>query len=93
MGSFKEGVFVEEVFRRVAGDAKFREGDEVRLRFAGAADVVDDEACVALDVADGRVYLGEGDAEGQRGTLVAVLRLSRWCGHGTSIGGPSTAPE
>ena len=87
MGSFKEGIFVEEVFGRVAGDAEFRECDEVRLRFTGAVDVVDDEAGVAVDVADGGVHLGKGNTEGWRRPCAAVACLfSRRIGHGTSIG-------
>jgi hypothetical protein len=51
----------EEIFRRVAGQRELRVGDDVGAELAGARAVVEDLGDVAFEVADGGVYLGEGD--------------------------------
>ena len=50
-----------EVLRRVAGDRQLGEGDEVAARRVGAVVGVDEEGEVAVEVADGRVELGQRD--------------------------------
>ena len=49
----------QEVFRRIAGDRELGEDDEPGAGVAGLGDPRDDAVAVAVEVADGRVDLGE----------------------------------
>ena len=52
-----------EVFRRIAGDGQFGEGHDVAARCLGLVVGGLDERHVAVEIADGWVDLGEGDAQ------------------------------
>ena len=52
-----------EVLGRIAGNAELREDDQVDPSVAGAPDPLPDLARIAVDVADGRVDLGEPKAD------------------------------
>ena len=54
----------QEVLGRVAGDRLLGEGDELGAQGLGAGDGGADAGEVAVEVADGRVDLGEGDPKG-----------------------------
>ncbi len=70
-----------EVLGRVAGYAELREDRQLRALLGGAADPVGDLGAVAVDVADGRVDLGEGYAHGAVRAITAEVSPSagpRW---------------
>ena len=50
-----------EVLRRVAGQAELAEDDQIRICVSGALGPPGDQLGVAVDVADGRIDLGERD--------------------------------
>jgi hypothetical protein len=52
-----------QVFRRIAGDGQFGEGHDVAARSLGLVVGGLDECHVAVEIADGGVDLGEGDAQ------------------------------
>jgi hypothetical protein len=54
----------QQVLGRVARRRELREQDDLRARVAGAGDVLADPGRVALEVADARVDLGEGETDG-----------------------------
>ena len=57
----EEVVLQVEVLGRIARQAELGEEDGVGTLVAGTADPLVDQACIAVDVADGRVDLGERD--------------------------------
>ena len=54
-----EGGAKQEILRRIARDRELREDDELGARVACLGDPPDDAVSVAVEVADGRVDLGE----------------------------------
>ena len=56
----------QEVFRRVAGDREFGKDDELGACVARLCDPPNDAVAVAVEVADGRVDLGERDPHSLR---------------------------
>ena len=62
--------FRSTILRRVAGDGKFRKGDEVRAGSAGAIDFSDDLRCIAREVTDCRVDLRKRDADDAHRLLI-----------------------
>ncbi len=59
----------QEVLGRIAGDRELREDDEVGARGARLGDPRDDAVTVAVEVADGRVDLGQRDLHSFRLTV------------------------
>jgi hypothetical protein len=57
-----EGTPQQQVFRRIAGEGQFREGNDVGAEVAGARSVVKDLGSVAIEVADYGVDLRERDS-------------------------------
>ena len=53
----------EQVLRRIAGDGQLGEGDQVDAEGAGPLDAAQYLGDVALEIADGGVYLGQADAQ------------------------------
>ena len=51
----------QQVLRRIARDRELREDDELGARGARLGDPRDDAVAVAVEVADGRVDLGQRD--------------------------------
>ena len=52
-----------QIFGRVAGEHHLGEGDEMRAALGRVLRPGDDVVCVAVEVADDRVDLGEGEAQ------------------------------
>ena len=75
-GLLAEGAAQDQVLGGVAGDGEFGEGDDGGAGLAGGGDAVADALAVAVDVADGGVELGEGDAAGAHGDRIAT-RVAR----------------
>ena len=73
LGEFDEGPLVvldegwalDEILRRVAADAEFREDGDVGAGGVSLAGHGEDAGGVAVEVADGGVELGEGDFHGE----------------------------
>ena len=59
----------QEVLRRIAGDRELREDDELGAGVARLGDPPDDAVAVAVEVADGRVDLGQSDLHSFRLTV------------------------
>jgi hypothetical protein len=53
----------QEVFRRVAGNGQLWKSNDVGTLLAGVPPPLEDLGNVAIEVADGGVDLGEGDAK------------------------------
>ncbi len=62
---------LDEVLRRVAADAEFGKDGEIGAAFLGFGGEFEDAGDVAVEIADGRVELGEGDFHGR--VRVAVI--------------------
>ena len=85
-----------EVLGRVAGDRQLGEGDDVAARGLGPVVRVDQLGQVAVEVADGRVELGQRDSEhghGRDATGRAGLRLLSDVRPGRPDGGRATADD
>ena len=59
----------QEVLRRIARDRELGEHDELGARVARLGDPPDDAVAVAVEVADGRVDLSQGDLHSFRLTV------------------------
>ena len=80
-GVEQELALEEEVFRGVAGEGQFREGDEVGLPFPGLLDERKHAFGVAVEVADGCVHLAEGYADGPHEVAPVQIQVTgavRW---------------
>ena len=71
----------DQVFGRVAGDSQLRKADDVRAQASSAIHPVDDQAGIALQIADCRIDLRERDPH----DLILTIHLARHRG-----GGPLT---
>ena len=85
-----EAGVVEDITRRVAGDGHLRQYDQVGVPFPGRLHDLQAARHVALEVANDRVYLGEGDSHGNcPATAWSRLRASSTDSRCRQIASPS----